>query len=221
MPRAERVLVVGAGGHGRVVADLARALGMTVVGYADAAMDLVGRTMDAAGARVLLSQEELLALVVAGDVGRTGADAVLIGIGDNAVRARLCDAFGGLEMPTLVHPTAWVSPSAVIGRGSVLLPRSVLHTAASVGDVCIVNSGAIVEHDCRLDDAVHVSPGAILCGGVVVGARSAIGAGSVIIPELTVGSDAVVGAGAVVVRSVASNVTVVGNPARPIRRPIA
>jgi sugar O-acyltransferase (sialic acid O-acetyltransferase NeuD family) len=208
-------LVWGAGGHGKVVADLIRSLGFEVTGYLDGDPRKLGEVVEPGGARVLITDEEWEA-----NGGETGfGDRRLcyaLAIGSNSLRERALLRLDRWDLPALVHPSAVLSPSAVIGRGSVVLPRAIVNAAARIGQAVIVNSGSIVEHDCVVADAAHVSPGAVLSGGVHVGERTWIGAGATIIQGVTVGADAVVGAGAVVIRDVPDGSTVVGNPARAL-----
>ena len=213
-----RFIVLGAGGHGRVVADLVRTLGYDVVGYADADVARVGTPADAAGAEVVLTQTELLACTRGERPWPCGASAIALGIGNNAARARARRAIDRTRLPALVHPRAWVSGTVRLGTGVVVLAGAVINTDARIGDGSIVNSRATIEHDCVLGADVHVSPGATLCGSVAVGERSWIGAGAVIIPGLRVARRSTVGAGAVVIRDVVSDATVVGNPARALSR---
>ncbi|HET8655868.1 MAG TPA: acetyltransferase [Longimicrobiaceae bacterium] len=217
-PRPERFLVWGAGGHGRVVADVVRALGGRVAGYVDADAARLGQVVDAGGGRVVSTQDGLLRTIRAGGGYPEGIDAVALAIGSNAARHDCLQQLRGLSAPPLVHLSAVVSPSAAIGPATVVLPRVVINAGAQVGAAVILNTGAIVEHDCVIGDAAHVSPGAVLAGGVRVGERSWVGAGAVVIQGVTIGDDVVVGAGAVVIRDVPDGQTVVGNPARPIRR---
>ncbi len=202
--------VVGAGQHGRVVAECAELLGFRRIGLfgGDAASDpspapwtLEGSESDLVGRR-----DEFPTFVVA--------------FGDNAkrlaVHARLTSS--GLGPTTLVHPGATISSYARIGAGSVVLAGACVVIGAQVGEAVIVNTAASVDHDCVLGDGVHVSPGAHLAGAVRVGDRSWIGIGAVVRQGICIGRDAVIGAGAVVVADVADGVTVVGNPARPLER---
>lgn len=214
---AEALLVWGGGGHGRVVADLVRAAGYAVAGYVDRDPARLGETVEPGGGRVVVSEADFLVGAAAGRCAN-GADGVTLAIGDNRAREACLGRVPGLSAPALVHPSAVVSPSARLGRGTVVLPLAAVNAAAVLGDAVIVNTSAVVEHDCVLGDAVHVSPGAVLAGGVRVGARSWIGAGAAVVQGIRVGRDAVVGAGAVVVRDVPDGTTVVGNPARPIQR---
>lgn len=216
MTRPERFLIWGAGGHGKVIADLVRALGHELVGYVDGDAREVGSTVEPGGGRVLLAEEALREAVREGRYP-LGASALALAVGDNARRQRCLASLGTAHVPPLVHPTAVCSPSAELGRGTVVLPGAVVNADARLGLGVVVNSHATVEHDCRLGDAVHVSPGAVLAGRVRVGDRSWVGAGAVVIQSVSIGYDAIVGAGAVIIRDVPNDVTVVGNPGRVLR----
>jgi UDP-perosamine 4-acetyltransferase len=212
---ARRILVVGAGGHGRVVAEAARLAGHQVVGYIDQDPAASGRAVG--DVIVVASQAELLDAVCGGGPPPRGADAVALGIGSNGARHALLERLLAADpelLPPIVHPTAFVSPSARLGAGSVVLPRAIVHTDARVHEGVILNSAAVVEHDCEIGACAHLSPGAITGGRVTIGARAWVGAGATIIHGLTVGADCVVGAGAVVIRDVPVRMTVVGVPAR-------
>jgi sugar O-acyltransferase (sialic acid O-acetyltransferase NeuD family) len=200
-------LILGAGGHGRAVADLARACGFTVVGFID-------RAGQVRGGAVLGGDEELEALLRSGR-----ADGAVVGVGATALtrRAELFQRLRGLCVgaPALVHPRATVSPSGRIGEGAVVFAGCVLGAAVEVGDNAVLYSGVLVEHDCRIGEHAYLSPGVILSGAVEVETGALLGAGAVVLPGLRIGKDAVVGAGAVVTRDVSAGQTVVGSPARP------
>jgi sugar O-acyltransferase (sialic acid O-acetyltransferase NeuD family) len=120
----------------------------------------------------------------------------------------------GLALPSIVHPSCALSPTATYGRGCHFLAHSVVAADTRLGDMCIVNHQATVDHECRLGDGVHVAPGATLCGCIEVGNNTLIGAGAVVLPRIKIGADVVVGAGAVVTQDVPDGLVVVGNPAR-------
>lgn len=194
----ERVILIGAGGQSKVVADLVRACGDTVVGFLDdSAADerIIGRVADA---------------------HRYPDCRFLIAVGDNNTRKRLARS---LDLPwhTAVHPTAYVSPSARIGEGTVVLPLAVIHTDASVGCHCIVNSGAVVEHDNVLADFSHISPGAALAGRVSVGECTQVGVGASVKNNVSICGGCVIGAGAAVVRDIHQPGVYAGVPARRIK----
>jgi sugar O-acyltransferase (sialic acid O-acetyltransferase NeuD family) len=212
--QAKRFLVVGAGGHGRVVADLVRALGHSVAGFVDDDPAKIDSAVDSTGSRVTITLQTLLRYVDANGELPAAADHVALAIGGNARRLELFTQLRRHCAPALIHPSAVVSPTAYVGDGSVVFAASAINSEARAGCAAIINTGAIVEHDCTVHDGVHLSPGAVLCGTVSVGARSWIGAASVVIQGRCVGSDAIVGAGAVVVHDVPDGVVVFGNPAR-------
>lgn len=124
----------------------------------------------------------------------------------------------GLTPLVARHRSAFVADDAKIGGGSQVLAHSAVCVETVLGRGCIINTGATVDHECRLDDGVHVAPGAHLAGCVEVGAYAMIGAGAVVSPRVKIGKNALVGAGAVVVEDVAPDTVVVGNPARILRR---
>lgn len=216
-PNARVALVWGAGGHGRVVADLVRAAGWCLAGFVDGDAGKIGQVVEPGGGRAIMMEEGFRAEVRQGRLPE-GVDAIVLGIGDNTVRARCLRELEGIEAPFLVHPTASVSDSADLGRATVVLPLAVINAGARIGCAGIINSGAIVEHNCTLGEAVHIAPRAVLSGDVTVADRSWIGVGATVIQGLRIGADVVVGAGAVVVRDIPEGLTVVGNPARPLRR---
>lgn len=123
----------------------------------------------------------------------------------------------GIHIPTLIHPSASVSASALVRSGSQILAGAVVAADASIGEMCIVNNSANIDHECLLGKGVHIAPGATLCGCVEVKNYAMVGAGAVVLPRLRVGIGALVGAGSVVTRHVPDGAVVAGNPARIIR----
>jgi sugar O-acyltransferase (sialic acid O-acetyltransferase NeuD family) len=203
--------ILGGGGHGRVVADAARATGRyaDVVFFDDAspAGTVCGAWSVRGGSAAFL--------------GEGGAPVErIVAIGDNRRRDEFVGAClaGSLRLAVVVHPAASVSTEARIGAGSFVAAGSVVAIGADLGPGCIVNHGASVDHDCRLGRAVHVSPGARLGGHVRVGDRSWIGIGAAVRHGVAIGSDALIGAGAAVVADVPDNSRWAGNPARPLMK---
>lgn len=201
-----RLAILGAGGHARVVADAAEAAGWTVPGLFDREAPPGDHPWP-----VLGDADALFARM-------SEFDGAVVALGDNALRLEWTVklAAHGLPLATVIHPTAWVSPRAELGGGTVILAQAGVGTGARLGRAVIVNTGASVDHDCVLGDGVHVSPGARLAGAVTVGARSWIGVGAVVREGLMLGAAVRVGAGAAVVKSVQNGQTVVGVPARPM-----
>jgi sugar O-acyltransferase (sialic acid O-acetyltransferase NeuD family) len=203
-----RLAILGASGHGKVIADIALLLGYTDVVFFDDAWpskSSVGRWSVVGTTETLLS-------------AMADFDAVIVGIGDNRIRLEKFAVLIAASAPlvTLVHPAAVVSNFAQIGIGSVICAGAILNVDAVLGAAVIVNTGATVDHDCRLADGVHIAPGVHLSGDVHVGAISWVGVGACVRQGVHIGSDVMVGAGAVVVSDIPDGVTVVGNPARPI-----
>lgn len=209
-------LIWGAGGHGKVVADLVRACGHHLAGFVDADAAKLGCEVEPGGGRVVLQEEEFLGRVRECGCYPEGIDAVALAIGDNGVRQRCLVPLEKCTVPSLVHPSAVVSSSAALGRGTVVFPSAVINADAHIGAAVIINSAAVVEHDCAVADGAHLSPGAMLAGGARVGERSWVGAGATVIQGIVIGADVTAGAGAVVIRDVPDGTTVAGVPARPI-----
>ncbi|WP_303673628.1 acetyltransferase [Vampirovibrio chlorellavorus] len=150
-----------------------------------------------------------------------GVWAFYFGIGMVTANPKRWDIFQrvqgyGFTPKTLIHPTAVVDSSAIIGPGCFIGARSVIQPFVKLGAAAIVNTGSIVEHHADMGQNVHVAPGSILCGHSQVGDHSLIGAGAIVLQQVSVGRLAAVGAGSVVLQSVAEGATVVGNPARPV-----
>lgn len=202
------VIIVGAGGHGRVVAEIVQCSGATVLGFVDDGLS--------AGTSVL-------GLPVIGPMSVLAQQprpvSIALGIGDNARRrAVACLCFGqGLELRAWLHPTAVVSVSARIGRGSVVGPLAVVNPEAQLGDGVIVNSAAVVEHECVVGDFAHLSPNSAMAGRSRVGQESHLGIGACTIQGVRIGARTVIGAGSVVTRDIGDDVVAFGSPARVIR----
>lgn len=204
------VLVFGASGHGKVVADIVRAAGLELAGFVD---DDPGRREVGLWGLPVRGWAECLALPAG-----PGRPAIALGIGDNRARERVLERIvaGGFEVLTVVHPRAAVSPRARLGTGTVVMALVAVNPDADVGAGVILNTGCVVEHDCRIGDFAHLSPNSALGGGVEIGARSHLGLGAVVLPLVKVGADVRVGAGAAVTGDAPPGVTLVGVPARPV-----
>lgn len=207
---AGKLIIIGAGGHGRVCAEVAKAAGLTVVGFCDTGKG-IGETVNA------------IPVVASGPGDLPTAygpseTELFIAIGDNDRRAELSAEAAdlGYRLPALMHPSAIVSETASVGDGTVLMPAIVINANSRIGRGCIVNTAATLDHDNALEDFVQISPGVHSAGTVRYGARTFVGTGAAIIPGISIGVGAVIGAGATVVRDVADGVRVVGVPAVPI-----
>jgi len=195
--------IIGAGGHGAVVADIALACGYTIVGFIDDNFCCQGTTV-------------LYWSVLGGRGVIPAGSFVAIAIGNNAMRTRVFHELQhtGYQLPMLIHPSATVSSFAAIGPGTVVMPQVVVNARSRIGDGCILNTACSVDHDCSIGDFVHLAPGARLAGDISVGSGTLIGIGSCLHPGITIGQEAVIGAGSVVLRDIADRCTAYGNPAR-------
>jgi UDP-perosamine 4-acetyltransferase len=206
-------LVIGAGGHGRVVVEILRAAGeANPVGFIDANPSLAGTQV--AGIAVLGH------LNVLPKVRQRKLRHAIVAIGDNAARESYCRMMTehGFELINAIHPSAVVSPSAKLGRSVVVAAGAVVGTETTIGDGAIINTGAVVDHECEVSAFAHLCPGALLAGRVRIGQGAFVGLGAKVIQCLSVGAGATVGAGAVVIRDIPPAATAVGVPARIIRR---
>jgi sugar O-acyltransferase (sialic acid O-acetyltransferase NeuD family) len=211
--RRLKIVILGAGGHAKVIAEVIWAINQIepqyeLIGFLD---DDLGLVRNAIAPVPLIGSLDSLKL--------TRCDAVIVGIGDNLTRERIFnDAVEkGKYVATLVHPRAFVAPSAEIGQGSVLCVGAIVNTGAKVGKNVIVNTGATVDHHNNILDHVHLAPGVHLGGTVNVGEGTFLGIGAAVLPNLSIGSAVTIGAGAVVTKNLPNNVTAVGVPAKIIR----
>lgn len=202
-----RSLVIwGAGGHGKVVLDVARSmLRYERIVFIDDDATWAGTSVcdcDVIGGTEHLPELAGWEFVVAIGENRTRAQCFR--------RALEC----GLMPAVLVHPSAVIGHSAHVGAGTVVMPGAILNADAVIAENCIINTAAVVEHDCTIDAHVHLSPGVMLGGHVHIGPLTHVGLGAIVLPGICVGEEAIVGAGAVVLKEVKSRCTVVGVPAK-------
>jgi len=208
-----KVLIIGAGGHAQVVADVLlcshRAGGTAApIGYVDDVLHLQGQAR--------------LGLPVLGTLRNIDVvphDAVILAIGDNRTRQRLYEELQrrGECFVTAIHPCAIIASDVQIGPGSVVCAGVVINTGSHIGANVILNTGCTVDHHNCIGDHVHIAPGVHLGGDVKVGAGALIGIGVIVMPQRQVGEWSVVGAGAVVIKDIPANTTSVGVPARLVK----
>lgn len=194
------MILYGASGHGKVIIDILEAKGIKIDYIVDDNPNL----------------QDLLGYEVRPNTGHYPE--AIISVGAPEVRKKIAEEIKVENYVTAIHPTATVSPRAVIGSGTVVMQGAIIQTCSKIGEHCIVNTGASVDHDCILDDYVHVAPHATLAGGVKVGEGSWIGAGAVVKQGVNIGAWCMIGAGAVVVKDVPDGLTVVGVPAQEMKR---
>ncbi|WP_039075437.1 acetyltransferase [Bacillus sp. MSP13] len=204
------VAIVGDGGHGKVIRELINARSDTCLA---AVLDDKFRTFEA-GKEWYTGPPEAVS-----EVRRLIPDVLfLIAIGNNSIRKQQAERLGlnKEDFITLIHPSAIVSKSAVIGEGTVIMAGAIIQADVRIGAHCIINTGAVAEHDNHISDFVHLSPRVTLSGAVAVQEGAHVGTGAAVIPQLTIGSWSIVGAGSAVIRSIPDRVTAAGAPARII-----
>ena len=189
----ERFILIGAGGHAKVVFDAAVAAGTPA--HAITVVD-DNESLDGA---VFLSVK-----ITSGGSAAAGNQACHVAIGRDLIRRDVQQrlAMSGATFRTVCHPAATIASSATIGWGTFVAAGAVIGPDAQLGEGVVVNHGAVVDHDCVVGSFSHVAPNATLGGGVTIGSRVLIGAGAIVLPGLNIGQDAVIAAGAVVVRDV-------------------
>lgn len=209
-----RVLIVGAGGHGQVVADIllcAERQGAPVmpIGFVDDDESLHGRLV--LGLPVIGKIESLREM---------DCDGVVVAIGDNRSRWQLVSLVKdlGLSLANAIHPLATISPSAELGQGVMACAGAIVNTGSTIGDGAILNTGCSVDHHNQIGACAHVGPGAHLGGAVSVGEGALVGIGAIVVPGRAIGPWAIVGAGSTVTKDLPGHCTAVGSPARVVRR---
>jgi sugar O-acyltransferase (sialic acid O-acetyltransferase NeuD family) len=211
------VIIVGAGGHAGVVADCLLAAGERVLGFTDSNPERHGSSfcgLPVLGDDSVLARYSPGELVLANGIGTVGKPAA------DSRRRMLQERIAGQgwTFSSVRHPSALVSKFARIDAAVELFAACVVQPGAWLGDSCIINTAAVIEHDAVVESWVHVAPRAVVCGEVKIGARSHIGAGAIVRQGVRLGEDTVVGAGAVVVENFAGGGLILGVPARRAQR---
>jgi sugar O-acyltransferase (sialic acid O-acetyltransferase NeuD family) len=203
------IFVFGAGGHGRVVAEIMLACGWNLQGFLDDAAEEHASTMF--GLPVRNADHGLKS----GPRGR-----VALGIGDNGAREAIAERVrnAGGSLISAVHPSAIISPSANLAEGVVVMAGAVLNAECRIFEGAIINTGAVIEHDVQVGRYAHVSSNCTTGGGAQIGDRALVGLGAVVLPGKRIGSDSLIGAGAVVTSDIGDGEVAYGVPARVQRR---
>lgn len=196
-----RLVIIGAGGHGKVIADNAVKNGYTDICFLDdhAAGSCMGYPVIGVGADIPML-----------DDGKTD---FIIGVGNNEARKRIAERYD-VNWITLIHPSAHIGVNVAIGKGTVVMAGAVINACSSVGEHCIINTCAIVEHDNQLGDYVHISPRAALGGTVRIGTLTHVGIGAVVRNNIQICESSTIGAGAVVVKNIDRQGIYIGVPAK-------
>lgn len=202
----KRLLLIGAGGHGKVAADVANECGYENVHFID--QNYAEKKTNGIW--------DIIAADVKSASTAQGLDEVFVCIGDNASRAKQFDILIENEIVNLIHPRSIVSKFAKFGNGNLVAAGAVVNADAVIGNGVILNTSCSVDHDCTIGNFVHISPGANIAGGCRIGDKSWIGIGACVREGVEIGSNVIVGAGSVVINDIPNNALVVGSPAKPI-----
>ena len=191
------IYIYGASGHGLVVADMARACGFDDIVFIDDGENKYPTFED-------IKQDHNIPIA--------------FGIGSNKIRAKLFEKVqeSGFEIVSLIHPSAIISLSAKIGKGTVVMSNAVVNAKATIGEGVIFNTSCVVEHECMVENFVHISPNVALAGDVKVGKSTHIGIGSNVIQGIIIGNNVVIGAGSTVVKDINNFKKAYGNPCKEI-----
>lgn len=202
----KRIVIIGASGHGKVIADIARKNGYEKI--------------------VFLDDDEKVQKCGGHSVAGKCKDAIqyrgydfIVAIGNVDIRQKIMGELvsGELHICTLVHPDAVIAEDVLIGAGTVVMAGAIINPATSIGDGCIINTCSSVDHDCQIKSYVHVSVGSHIAGNVKIGERSWIGAGATVCNNINICKDCMIGAGAVVIKNIELSGTYIGIPARRVK----
>ena len=195
-----KLVIIGASGHGKVVADIAVRNGYSEIVFLDD-----NENMHECGKYPVIGKTS--------EVSKINAD-VIIGIGNAAIRKRIQESVPQDRMVTLVHPNAVIADGVVLGIGSVVMAGVVINPGVKIGKGCIINTCSSVDHDCEVGEYVHIAVGAHIAGTVEIGTRTWIGAGAIIINNVNICNDCMIGAGTVVIKDIKKSGTYIGVPAK-------
>lgn len=198
-----KLAIIGASGHGKVVADIARKNGYSEIVFFDDDESI----HECGGYPVIGNSSK---------AGRIDAD-IIVGIGNADIRKRIQESVPEEKLVTLIHPDAVIAEDVAIGAGTVVMAGAVINPGVRIGKGCIINTCSSVDHDCVVGDYVHIAVGSHLCGTVSAGSGTWIGAGATVSNNISICPDCMIGAGAVVVKDIDSAGTYMGVPARKIQ----
>lgn len=202
MKKDPPLILIAGGGHAMVVAEAAHLAGLRIAGFFDDRIDAV----------IEIGDVRIPRLGPLDDLSAAADHHCIVALGDISARRALIETLGA-PLASVIHPNAFVSPTATIGDGVFIGPGAIVHSRAHVSDHAIINTGAIIEHDCRIGENAHVAPGATLGGAVEIGDDTLVGLGSRVLPGVKIGRRCTVGAGAVAAKDIGDSLTVRGVPA--------
>ena len=206
----KNVVIIGAGGHAKVIADIIKKSGDTIVGFLDDNKKI--------GEHIILNYKVIGNLADRISISKSNPDyEFIIAIGDNKKIKEISQLFK-LKFYTAIHPSAQIGLSVEIQEGTTIMANTCINPLAKIGKHCIINTGSIIEHDNVVEDFVHISPNVTLCGTVKVGALTHIGAGVTVKNNIDICGNCIIGAGAVVVKNIEEEGIYVGVPAERMEK---
>lgn len=198
------VIIIGAGGHAKVIAEIILKSGDNVVGFLDDKNDLQNK--------IIYINKKVIGTTK--DINKYKDCYFIIGIGNNAIRKKINEE-NNLKLYTAIHPSAIIAQDVEIGEGTVIMPGVVINPGTKIGKNCIINTSSSLDHDNLIEDYVHISPGSHLAGTVKIGESTWICTGVIVKNNITIEKDNVIGAGSVVIKDILdTNSTYVGIPAK-------
>lgn len=209
MTTKNKLLIIGAGGHGKVVADIA----LKMKRWKEVSfLDNKSNIEPFMNCHVIDKSSEAIRYIKDYDI--------IVAVGNNAVREKILTSLEneGASIPVLIHPRAVIGEQVEIGNGTVVMAGVVINCSTRIGRGCIINTSSSIDHDNKVEDYVHISPGVHLAGTVEIGKKSWIGIGATISNNINVAENCVVGAGAVVVANIVEGGTYIGVPIRKLRQ---
>lgn len=202
---SKKVVIIGAGGHAKVIADIILINGDDIVGFLDDSEEKQGKA--------IYKDHKVIGKI--SDAKKYKENYFIIAIGNNAKRAEISEKLN-VKYYTAIHPKAVIADTVKIGEGSTIMAGVVINPDTKIGNHCIINTCCSIDHDNTIRNYVHVSPGAHLAGKIYIGERTWICAGVTIINSVNISSDVIVGAGATVIKDILMAGTYVGTPARRV-----
>ena len=205
----KNIVIIGAGGHAKVIADIIDKSKDIVIGFLDD-----NKTRN----EIIIKEKQYKVIGKINDCNKIQLEhpdfEFIIAIGDNKIRKQIAEKYRELKFYTAIHPSSQIALDVEIKQGTVVMANVCINTSAKVGKHCIINTGAVVEHDNKIEDYVHISPNATLCGTVEIGELTHVGAGTTIKNNINICNNCIIGAGSVVVKNITKSAIYMGVPAK-------
>ena len=208
----KEVVIIGAGGHAKVIADIIYKSGDIVLGFLDDNKELGSN---------IIKEPKLSVIGTINDIHKiqqkNNSINFIIGIGDNKTRRTIAEKYNDINYYTAIHPTAQIGIDIEIEKGTTIMANTCINTSSKIGKHCIINTGSIIEHDNKIGDYVHISPNATLCGTVEIGENTHVGAGTTIKNNIKICDNTIIGCGTIIIRDIWEKGTYVGIPSQKIK----